>query len=195
MSSATHAILTDMRKAYGFTIVELLIVIVVIGVLAAISIVTYGNVSAKARDTQMRDGVAKFITALQMWSAEGGNARTGNWGSTVVVSSQGCADGSGGGFVAQGTYTCTTEDALVAAKALPNGFLRKLPKNSYFTASQAGMYTVMKYNCGQNSHAIYWTLERPTPEDIASFDDVASKCTGSGLRTSYGMQAAKLVQL
>ena len=38
------------RTSYGFTIVELLIVIVVIGILAAISIVAYKGVSQKANN-------------------------------------------------------------------------------------------------------------------------------------------------
>ena len=51
----------------GFTIVELLIVIVVIGILAAISIVAYNSVSAKARDSQRLQDVATINKALDMY--------------------------------------------------------------------------------------------------------------------------------
>jgi type IV pilus assembly protein PilA len=40
------------KNNYGFTIVELLIVIVVIGILAAIAIVSFNGVTGKARDAQ-----------------------------------------------------------------------------------------------------------------------------------------------
>lgn len=46
-----------MMDRRGFTIVELLIVIVVIAILAAISIVAYNTVAAKARDAQRRGDI------------------------------------------------------------------------------------------------------------------------------------------
>ena len=46
----------------GFTIVELLIVIIVIGILAAIAFVAYGNVTKKARDSE-RTADAKAISS------------------------------------------------------------------------------------------------------------------------------------
>ena len=50
------------NKQKGFTIVELLIVIVVIGILAAIAFVAYGNVTKKARDSE-RTADAKAIAS------------------------------------------------------------------------------------------------------------------------------------
>lgn len=49
-------------KQAGFTIVELLIVIVIIGILAAIGFVSYSNATKKARDTERASDV-KAISA------------------------------------------------------------------------------------------------------------------------------------
>ncbi len=49
-------------KQAGFTIVELLIVIIVIGILATIAFVSYGNVTRKARDSE-RVADAKAIAS------------------------------------------------------------------------------------------------------------------------------------
>ena len=43
---------------YGFTIVELLIVIVIIGILAAISIVAYNGVIGKANDSAVQQDLS-----------------------------------------------------------------------------------------------------------------------------------------
>ena len=54
--------LTSMnRKAHGFTIVELLIVIVVIAILAAIAIAAYSSITNRAYDTAVRSDFANFI--------------------------------------------------------------------------------------------------------------------------------------
>ena len=64
-------------KQKGFTIVELLIVIVVIGILAAISIVAYNNVTQKARDDQRISDARNIINAAAAYQAE-----TGSWPTT-----------------------------------------------------------------------------------------------------------------
>lgn len=51
----------------GFTIVELLIVIVVIGILAAISIVTYSGIRNRANDTTVQSDLRNTQTNLQLW--------------------------------------------------------------------------------------------------------------------------------
>lgn len=56
----------------GFTLVELLIVIVVIAILAAITIVAYNNVTSKAQDTQTISAADQWITALKLYEADNG---------------------------------------------------------------------------------------------------------------------------
>lgn len=58
----------------GFTIVELLIVVVVIGILAAITLISYGNITGQARATAAADLAANVInTAQNINSLDGGN--------------------------------------------------------------------------------------------------------------------------
>lgn len=57
------------RASAAFTIVELLIVIVVIGILAAISIVAYNGIQSRARDAQRASDIAVIKKALLAYDA------------------------------------------------------------------------------------------------------------------------------
>lgn len=62
-----------MRKnTSGFSIVELLIVIVIIGILASITLVTYDGVTDRARDAQTISAVNQWAKGLQMYKAKNG---------------------------------------------------------------------------------------------------------------------------
>lgn len=58
------------KKAKGFTLVELLIVIVVIAILAAISIVAYNGVTNKARDDERATDARNIINAAATYNSE-----------------------------------------------------------------------------------------------------------------------------
>lgn len=60
------------KKQTGFTIVELLIVIVVIAILATISVVAYSVVQGRARDSQRLNDMKTIVQALEMYRAEHG---------------------------------------------------------------------------------------------------------------------------
>lgn len=57
----------------GFTIVELLIVIVVIGILAAITIVSYNGVASRAQDTQRASDLESIKEALEIYKVQDEN--------------------------------------------------------------------------------------------------------------------------
>ena len=62
-----------MRKATsGFTIVELLIVIVVIAILAAISVVAYNGIQTRARDNVRKADLSSIAKALELYRADFG---------------------------------------------------------------------------------------------------------------------------
>ena len=56
----------------GFTVVELLIVIVVIGILAAITIVAYNGIQQKARIAVLQSDLAGAVTTLEIDNVENG---------------------------------------------------------------------------------------------------------------------------
>lgn len=64
---------TPTQRQYGFTIVELLIVIVVIGILAAITIVAYNGIQERARISGMQSDILTLNKAIQMYYADNGH--------------------------------------------------------------------------------------------------------------------------
>lgn len=70
-----------MKSRSGFTIVELLIVIVVIAILAAISIVAYNGVQVRANVTKVQADLKGLQAALEIYKAENNSYPTtgGSW--------------------------------------------------------------------------------------------------------------------
>lgn len=107
-----------MRKSTsGFTIVELLVVIVVIALLAAISIVAFSGVQQRARDTQRKSDLAAIQKVLAIYYADKGGYPACNGG---------VYKGAGAG------QTCTLSDPDVVAQLVPEYMSVTLvdPKNT-----------------------------------------------------------------
>lgn len=64
------------KQSKGFTIVELLIVIVVIGILAAITIVSFNGVQQRARNAQRSTDMNTITKALEMYKLQTGSYPT-----------------------------------------------------------------------------------------------------------------------
>ena len=65
--------ISQIRNRRGFTIVELLIVIVIIGILAALVIITYSGIQQKARDTERKTDVNAVHGHLEAYYAQVGS--------------------------------------------------------------------------------------------------------------------------
>lgn len=66
----------QIKNQSGFTIVELLIVIVVIGILAALVITTFTGIQKKARDTERQTDIKAIHGQLEAYYAEQGKYPT-----------------------------------------------------------------------------------------------------------------------
>lgn len=78
MAAMNATKISMLRKAHGFTIVELLIVIVVIGILAAIAISAYNGSQERARAAAVSSGIKKIEKAFHLLAIE--QSRTTWWG-------------------------------------------------------------------------------------------------------------------
>ena len=74
------------NKQTGFTIVELLIVVVVIAILAAITIVSFANIQTRARDSSRDTAVRTMRTALENYA----NLNGGLYPNACGTVSSGC---------------------------------------------------------------------------------------------------------
>jgi prepilin-type N-terminal cleavage/methylation domain-containing protein len=181
-------------RQLGFTIVELLIVIVVIGILASITIVSYNGIQARASDAKIRTAATQIEKALQLYVSYTAKLPVGGSGSTTVADSTGCTNGSSGWFAKGTWYVCAVEDDLLSQSLIPATLIPSLPKNKKVGAT-SGTQTFMGYDCGANGYTLLWYLDAPTAQDIASYDSVAATCGyGTSLRDSYGMQAGRIIR-
>ena len=74
------------NKDRGFTIVELLVVIVVIGILAAITIVSYTGITARANTASNKQNASSVVAAAQTFYADNSAfPATSSSSSTVIT--------------------------------------------------------------------------------------------------------------
>lgn len=181
-----------MKKLQGFTIVELIVTIVVIGILATITVVAYNGVQAGARDADRMSDLDKIADAIQLYRAKNGND---------IQTGSGCG-GSGNGqgwfnYDNNTTYPDSILSCLVAAEYLDDSFTD--PSNCATTTvalpgktcSPSG-YTYMKYTCTYDSRTIsivYARLETKNESSkLTSFDGGANTCNSNTVAASpYSM--------
>ncbi len=102
--------------ARGFTIVELLIVIVIIAILAAITLVSYNGITNKANNSAVQSDLASTYKKLAMYNSEFGTYPTSSDTATlktIIVASKGSYDTSVNAYV----YCRSNTDAAVVGRS------------------------------------------------------------------------------
>lgn len=141
-----------MRKTInGFTIVELLIVIVVIAILAAISIVAYNGIQERARFAAMRSDLSSLNKAIQLYYAD-----KGSYPVTPPGTTGGPCDGATVGWCG---WDQATGDNFIPGlvpnyiSATPQLPASNVNNSTYLYRSDGTNYKLIRYNGGSGLSA------------------------------------------
>jgi len=157
-------------KRTGFTIVELLIVIVVIGVIAAITVVAFSGVQARARDTARKNDLAQLSKATKLYAVDNGDYAEVNCGASGNGWLVADYDGAG---PALPINTCLTN----------GGYLSKILADPGGLSACGGLtcYAYMKGSCGLGTY--YYAHLETMPQTSTDLDATCNP----GYDTAYGM--------
>lgn len=167
------------KSIRGFTIVELLIVIVVIAILAAISVIAYNGIQQRARDAQRKNDLATIAKSLQVYNVDNGNYI--GTGSNCGVSGNGLGwfnydyDGST-------TTLKSIAQCLIDGKALSKEL--RDPSGTVNCSAGTVCRAYMKDTCASGTY-LYASLE----SESAGHDGPTNDTCGNGNTwdTGYGM--------
>lgn len=165
----------------GFTIVELLIVIVVIGILAAVSIVSYSGIQQRANSTKTVSALDAWIKALTLYKTD-----NGRWPSGLVCLGEGYSYGVTGAD-STGTAQCRQDYAGggVTVSTSFNAVLSpyigsQLPTPSFVTTRSTDLVWrrgIIYYYGGGSGNQVYVTATFAGPSTTCP---VAGGISGSG---------------
>lgn len=109
-----------MNKQQGFTLIELMIVVAIIGILAAIALPAYQNYTQKAKFSEVIVATSALVTEVEICGQT--QASTSNFNAQCINGKNGIADVSGGGsYIGTVKVTAGTTTPVVVITGQASG--------------------------------------------------------------------------
>ncbi|MDQ5932594.1 MAG: hypothetical protein QG649_679 [Patescibacteria group bacterium] len=174
------------QKQTGFTIVELLIVIVIIGILAAVTVVAYSTIQQRARDSRRVSDISTIAKAVYRWGIETSQDFSGMPSGYNAV-------------VASGWYNTSYSTNSFKGVLVDAGYLKNTIDDPIDTKSApARAYMIAPCIDGDNKTRILMTNMETTQSQTIAQQLGSPACTSStysSFVSSYGMDYGLRVSL
>lgn len=192
---------TRQTKKTGFTIIELLVVIVVIGILASIVLVAYPGSQARNRDTKRKSDIQQVATALSAYALQKNNYVEGGSGCGVNGNGNGWLS-AGSSDAGAGSYPRSITQCLQDAQVLATGNFIDPSNCTWNSAASCGVYqsvpvtAYMKATCTISGTKVTYVLGylETQPQIASQIDALCDSgsltgfdATGQKWGTNYGM--------
>jgi len=132
----------------GFTVVELIVVIVVISILASVAVASYVYMKDDAMDTKVRSAVKAVGEAL------------------ALVENQKMS------LPVQGDWSVAGGTDVLVPKYLPTGYRDNITSKKVAPGS-----VVRWYKCSNGTIIVYGSLTNPTADDTTVFNKLKNSCS------------------
>jgi len=103
----------------GFTLIELMIVVVIIGILAAIAIPNFINMQARAKEASVKSNCHTVQLAAEDFAVQNDGVYAANVGADVTPAGQTITDMLPGGALLENPFTKAATEPVDAAAANP----------------------------------------------------------------------------
>jgi len=169
-----------MSSQRGFTIVEILVAVAIIGALTAIGTATYQSANQKARDARRKADLEQIRAALEMYKADNGEYPCGYlWGPCKGTSGSFGYSGRGQGWATSkedgsSCYSADLENILEGGSLSKIIYMPQVPHDPYgggCNGYKGGKYWGYMYyyaTAGGKDYCLYARLDKPPADNGCS---------------------------
>jgi len=158
-----------MSKYYGFTLVEILIVIAIIGILTSIGLVTFNSSQIKSRDAKRKAHLQQISSALELYYNDKGQYPADDASGNIM--------GCGAGAIA----VCTWGTSAFSNTTTGTIYMTKLPADPH-------SYSYYYRRTATSSYQLYAHLENTQDKSILSTPPNLNCGTGAN-SCNYGVSS------